>query len=149
MHPGQSAIINLNGKDVGIIGKMHPNVAKDVFICEINLDRLLENRVSKLKYKEINKYPSIQKDMAFVMDKDITAEAVIKLIKKSGGKLVTDINVFDVYEGENVAKNKKSIAFNLTFEDSSRTLTDEEVMKVFNNIIKEVETKLNIKLRNM
>ena len=149
MHPGQSAIINLNGKDIGFIGKLHPSILNDIFVCEINLDKLLENRVSKLKYTEINKYPSIQKDMAFIMDKNITSEEVMKQIKKSGGKLVSNISVFDVYEGERVGSNNKSVAFSLTFEDTNKTLTDEEVMAVFNNIIKEVETKLNIKLRNI
>ena len=149
MHPGQSAIINLNGKDVGYLGKIHPSIEKDVYVCEINLDKLLENRVSKLKYKEINKYPSISKDMAFIMDKSITSEEVIKVIKKAGSKLLTDVKVFDVYEGENIGLENKSLAFNLTFEDYTKTLTDEEVMEVFNNIISQVEKTLNIKLRSI
>ncbi len=148
MHPGQSAVINLNGKEIGYLGKIHPSIEKDVYICEINLDKLLENRVSKLKYKEINKYPSISKDMAFAMDKSITSEEVIKVIKKAGGKLLTDVKVFDVYEGENVGVNNKSLAFNLTFEDYTKTLTDEEVMEVFNNIVSSVEKTLNVKLRS-
>ena len=149
MHPGQSAVINLNGKDIGYLGKIHPSIEKDVYVCEINLDKLLENRISKLKYKEINKYPSISKDMAFVMDKSITSEEVIKVIKKTGGKLLTDVKVFDVYEGENIGLENKSLAFNLTFEDYTKTLTDDEVMNVFNNIVSSVEKTLNIKLRSM
>ena len=149
MHPGQSAVINLNGMDVGYLGKIHPSIEKDVYVCEINLDKLLSNRVSKLKYKEINKYPSISKDMAFVMNKSITSEEVIKVIKKAGGKLLTDVKVFDVYEGENIGLENKSLAFNLTFEDYTKTLTDEEVMEVFNNIVSEVEKTLNIKLRSI
>lgn len=149
MHPGVSAIINLNGKDIGYLGKMHPNVEKDVFVCEINLDKLLANKTSKLKYKDINKYPSINKDMAFIMDKKISSEEVIRVIKKAGGKLLTNVEVFDVYEGENIGLDNKSIAFNLTFEDYSKTLTDEEVMEVFNNIISNVESKLNVKLRSL
>ena len=149
MHPGVSAIINLNGQNIGYLGKLHPNIEKDVYVCEINLDKLLENRVSKLKYKEINKYPSISKDMAFIMDKSITSEEVIKVIKKAGGKLLSNVSVFDVYEGESIGLNNKSIAFNLTFEDYSKTLTDEEVMEVFNNIISQVEKTLNVKLRSI
>ena len=149
LHPGVSANINLNGKDIGYLGKLHPNVEKDVYICEINLDKLLENRVSKLKYKEINKYPSIQKDMAFIMDKNISSMEVQREIKKSGGKLLTNVEVFDIYEDTSIGSNNKSIAYTLTFEDNNRTLTDEEVMEVFNNIIKEVEKKLNVKLRSM
>ena len=87
--------------------------------------------------------------MAFIMNKSITSEDVIKVIKKSGGKLLTDVKIFDHYEGENIGLENKSLAFNLTFEDYSKTLTDEEVMEVFNNIISSVEKTLNIKLRSI
>ena len=91
----------------------------------------------------------MKKDIAFIMPKSMKNEDVIKEIKRAGGRLLTDIQVFDLYEGLNIGINNKSIAYSLTFEDSTRTLTDEEVMEVFNNIIKEVESKLNIKLRSM
>lgn len=150
LHPGQSATINLNGNDIGFIGKMHPNIIKDdVFVFEINLDKLLSFRTSKIKYKEISKYPSIKKDLAFIVDKDMTSDILIKEIKKSGGKLLKEIKVFDVYTGENVEYGKKSIAFNLIFEDNTKTLTDEEVTNIFNKIISDVENKLSAKLRNM
>ena len=79
---------------------------------------------------------------------DMKNEDVLKEIKRAGGRLLTDISVFDLYVGDNIDKGNKSIAYNLTFEDPTRTLTDEEVMEVFNNIIKSVESKLNIKLRD-
>ena len=148
LHPGQSANINLNGKDVGIIGKLHPNIAKDVYVAEINLDKLLQNRVSKLKYKEISKYPKVVKDLAFIVDKNVTSEDIMKVIKKAGGKLITNIEVFDVYTGENLDSDKKSIAYSLTFEDMTKTLNDEEVMTIFNKIITEVESKMNAELRD-
>ena len=91
----------------------------------------------------------MKKDIAFIMPKSMKNEDVMKEIKRAGGRLLTDISVFDLYEGINIGKDNKSIAYSLTFEDSTRTLTAEEVMEVFNNIIKEVETKLNIKLRSM
>lgn len=149
-HNGQTAEIIVNGKSVGIVGKLHPNVTKDsVYAMEINLDKLFENRVGGIKYKEISKYPSIEKDLAFIVDKDMTSDILIKEIKKSGGKLLKEIKVFDVYTGENVEYGKKSIAFNLIFEDNTKTLTDEEVTNVFNKIISDVENKLSAKLRNM
>ena len=148
LHPGRSAVINLNGKDIGIVGSIHPSIVRNVYVAEINLDKLFENRVSKLKYKEISKYPCIVKDLAFIVQKDITSEDIMKVIKKAGGKLLTNIEVFDVYTGANVKDNEKSIAYSLTFLDMTKTLSDEEVMTIFNKIITEVENKLGAKLRD-
>ncbi|MEE3343232.1 MAG: phenylalanine--tRNA ligase subunit beta [Bacilli bacterium] len=148
-HPYQSAYINLNGEDIGIIGKLHPNVVKDdVYVAEINLSKLSKYKVSKIKYREINKYPSIKKDLAFIVDKDIPAEDISKTIKKAGGKNLTNIEIFDLYIGDKIDSNKKSIAFSLTFEDTKKTLTDEEVMDIFNKIIKDVEKKHKAILRD-
>ena len=76
-------------------------------------------------------------------------ETIMKEIKKSGSRLLTNIEVFDLYTGDNVKKDEKSIAYTLTFEGENKTLTDEEVMEVFNNIISNVESKLNVKLRSL
>lgn len=149
LHPGQSASIILNNVKIGIIGKVHPSVTKDdIYVLEINLDKMFTFRVKQMQYKEISKFPGVKKDLAFVVDKKITAQEVMAAIKKAGGRLVTDIKVFDVYEGENVEIGKKSLAFSLTFEDATKTLNDEEVMTVFNRIIEEVENKLKVKVRD-
>ncbi|HIS90142.1 MAG TPA: phenylalanine--tRNA ligase subunit beta, partial [Candidatus Faecisoma merdavium] len=125
MHPGMSARVLLDRKEIGIIGRIHPTDSKDeIYICEISMDKLMTN-IKPIKYKEISKYPSIIKDMAFIMPKDTEAKEVLDVIKKSGGRLLTDINIFDVYEGENVGNNEKSIAYSLTFNDNTKTLTDE------------------------
>ena len=148
MHPGMSARVLLDRKEIGIIGRIHPTDSKDeIYICEISMDKLITN-IKLIKYKEISKYPSIIKDMAFIMPKDTEAKEVLDIIKKSGGRLLTDINIFDVYEGENIGDNEKSIAYSLTFNDSTKTLTDEEVNTLFEKIIKDVENK-GYKLRNM
>lgn len=147
-HPGQSAYIELQNKRVGIIGKVHPSILKDdVYVFEIDLDKVLTNHGTNMSFKEIPKYPSIEKDCAFVVDKSITAGEIIEVIKKSGGKLLTNVDIFDVYTGENVGENEKSIAFKLQFMDQTKTLTDDEVMEVFNKIIEDVTSKLNAKLR--
>ena len=148
-HPYQSASIIVNGKEVGIVGKLHPSISKDVYVFEINLSILKDIRVGAIKFKEINKYPTIEKDMAFIIDKNILAEDISKEIKKSGGKLVTNIEIFDVYEGINIGINNKSIAYKVTFEDYNKTLTDEEIMPIFNKIIDNVEKKFNAKLRSI
>ena len=87
--------------------------------------------------------------MAFIVDKNILAEDISKEIKKSGGKLVTNIEIFDVYEDINIGINNKSIAYKVTFEDYNKTLTDEEIMPIFNKIIDNVEKKFNAKLRSL
>ena len=148
MHPGMSARVLLDRKEIGIIGRIHPTDSKDeIYICEISMDKLMTN-IKPIKYKEISKYPSIIKDMAFIMPKETEAREVLDIIKKSGGRLLTDINIFDVYEGENVGNNEKSIAYSLTFNDNTKTLTDEEVNTLFEKIIKDVENK-GYKLRNV
>ena len=108
----------------------------------------LIQKVKPLKYKEVNKYPSIVKDMAFIVDKNIFASNIIETIKKSGGRLLTNIDIFDVYKGDNIGEDKVSIAFSLTFEDNTRTLSDEEVNTIFNKIIATIKDKHNAILRD-
>jgi len=149
LHPGQSAKIILNNVEIGTFGRIHPSISKDaIYVLEINLEKLFSFRVKAMQYKEISKYPSVSKDVAFVVKKDVPASSIMEVIKKNGGKLLTDIRVFDVYEGENVGPDEKSIAFALTFMDSSRTLNDEEVMSIFNKVIDAVENKLQAKVRD-
>lgn len=148
MHPGMSAVILVDREPIGIIGRVHPTLRKDdIFVCEFSMTKLMEKDIKPIKYKEANKYPSISKDVAFVVKNTTTASELIDQIRKSGGRLLTSIDVFDVYVGENVAEDEKSIAFNLVFADNTRTLSDEEVTTVFNKIINEVENKMEAKLR--
>ncbi|MBQ3145277.1 MAG: phenylalanine--tRNA ligase subunit beta [Clostridia bacterium] len=148
-HPGQTALISVNNDIVGIIGKLHPNTAKeDVFVMEINLEKLLSKKVGKMKYKEFSKFPSIKKDVAFIVDKNLESAIIEKQIKKSAGNLLTNIEVFDVYTGEHVEEGKKSIAYSLTFSDSKKTLTDDEVTAIFNKVIADADKTLGAILRN-
>lgn len=149
IHPGISAKILLDREELGIIGRVHPNYIKDeVYVCEISMTKLYNKKVKPLKYKETSKYPGIEKDLAFVVDKNVTSQEIINIIRKSGGRLLTNIDVFDVYVGNNVEQGKKSIAYSLKFEDPTRTLTEEEVMQVFNKIIKDVTSSIDAKLRD-
>ena len=149
LHPGQSATIVVNNTEIGVIGKVHPSLVKeDIYVMEINLDKLFNFRVKAMQYKEFSKYPAVNKDVAFVIKKDQQAEELVTVIRKAGGKLLTNISIFDVYEGENIGNDERSIAFNLTFQDQNRTLSDEEVMALFEKIIAETEKKCNAKLRD-
>ena len=148
-HPGQSAVIMLQGNVVGYIGRLHPSVIKDaVYVFEINLDKVLNNKASRITFKEIPKYLKMVKDVAFVVDNNVTSREIEDVIKKAGGKLLNNIILFDLYTGNNLGENKKSIAYSLEFLDQTKTLTEEEVMEVVNKIIEAVTTKLNAKLRD-
>ena len=149
LHPGISAKILLDKEEIGIIGKIHPSIKyDDIYVSELSMTKLYEKSIKPLKFKASNKYPIIEKDVAFVVDKSVTNEEIVNVIKKSGGRLLNSIDVFDIYVGEKLQDNEKSIAYKLKFEDSTKTLTDEEVMNIFNKIINDVESKLNAKVRN-
>ncbi len=145
LHPGISARIMLDRKPIGIIGRIHPSLKKDdIYVCEMAINPLMVN-IKPIKYKEANKYPEMIKDVAFVVDNAITNNEIEAVIKKSGGRLLSNIDIFDIYN--NIEDGKKSMAYKLTFVDPTRTLTDDEVMAVFNKIIEDVTSKLNAQLR--
>ena len=148
LHTGISASILVDRQKLGIIGRVHPSLLKDeVYVCELSLTKL-NKEVKPLKYKESSKYPEIIKDVAFIVPKSLTSGEIVETIKKAGGRLLSSIDVFDVYTGENVKENEKSIAYTLTFKDDTRTLNDEEVNAVFRNIINKVIEKFNVELRD-
>ena len=147
MHPGQTADISVNNDLVGMVGKIHPSMEKeDVFVLEINLSKLLAKKTGNMKFKEISKYPSISKDLAIVVDKKVSADEIGKVIKKAAGSLLTNIEIFDVYEGAGISKGKKSIAYSLSFGTLDRTLTDEEINNIMDKII-EALSKFGAELR--
>lgn len=144
LHPGVSASILLDREEIGIIGKVHPSLTKeDIYVLELSINKLNVN-VKPIKHKEISKYPSIVKDVSFIVNDDIISDDIVSVIKKSGGRLLTDIKVFDVYNSDS-----KSIAYSLTFSDSTRTLTDSEVNTLFEKIMNDVINKLNCKVKSI
>ncbi len=147
-HPGQTAEIVVDGKKIGIIGKIHPDVVQNpVFAIEMNLDKLLDIKTGKPKYKEISKFPTIKKDIALLVDKKAEAMAIAKSIKKAGGMHLVEVNVFDVYEGKGIDFNKKSLAYSLTFSSQDKTLTDEEINPLLEKIVSQVDKEFGAKLR--
>ncbi len=146
MHPGICAKILLDREEVGVIGRVHPSYKKeDIFVAELSMTKLYNKSIKPLKFKEANKYPEMVKDVAFVVDNGVESEVVRTQIKRAGGKLLDSVQEFDVYK--DVEPGKKSIAYSLTFKDATKTLLEEEVMQVFNRIIKEVEEKIGARLR--
>ena len=146
LHPYQSANIIVNGQTVGYIGKIHPSIYKeDVYVLELNLNMLKNINTGKMKYKEISKYPSIKKDLSFILDKNILASEVINNIKKNGNKTLINVNVYDEY----ITENERSLTFTLTFMDENKTLTEEEITPIIGNVIDNVTKKYNAKLKNV
>lgn len=150
-HPGRCAEIIHDGHRIGIIGEIHPKVQKELGVegcvaLEISLEDLVTEQLT-LKYKSINKFPSIQRDLAIVCDKSINAYDIQRVIEKSSKKYLSNISLFDVYTGENVGKDEKSLAFKLTFEDSTKTLETQEVDNVVKNILDHLAKEYNARLR--
>ena len=136
LHPGQSAVISVNNDIVGVIGKIHPKVSKeDIFVMEINLDKLLDKKTGKMKYKEISKYPTVNKDLSVIVENNLQSMEIAKQIKKSAGSLLIESKVFDEYKGKGIEEGKKSLTYSLSFGANDRTLTDDEINKVLEKVI--------------
>ena len=140
-----SADIIIDNDNVGFIGKLNDSIVKDdTYVCEINLEKLYNLKSEKLKFVEPCKYPTVKRDLAFIVDKDLEAKEIIKTIKSKGGKYLKDVHIFDIYS----SKDTKSIGFNLLYEDNEKTLVDDIVNESIDQIINSVEKKYNAKLRD-
>ncbi|MEG2792293.1 MAG: phenylalanine--tRNA ligase subunit beta [Bacilli bacterium] len=154
-HPGKSAIIKVGNKIAGVIGDLHPNVYKEydlgkssTIVLEISLDLFYEMKTSEIKAKEWSKYPSVQRDLAFFISKDITAGELIKEVKKAGSPLVQSVDIFDVYENINTNDKTKSVAISLIFNSQERTLKEEEIVSTVAKVIEDLKAKFNIEQRS-
>lgn len=150
-HPGRCAEIIFNNRRIGTIGQLHPKFAKEndlgqTVALEIELADILSN-VGAFAYKPINKFPAIQRDLAIVCKKDIKALDIETLIKQTGKKLLTNVELFDLYTGENVGEDEKSLAFKLTFEDPNKTLETEDVDKIIKSIVFRLDSVYKARLR--
>lgn len=147
LHPGISAGIYLDRKKIGAIGRIHPSLKKEeIYVCEFSMKDLYESSVKPIKFKEANKYPEINKDVAFIVDNSIDSETIKNAIKKEGKRILDSVEVFDLYP--EISEGKKSIAYKLLFKDNTRTLEEEEVMEVFNAIIEKITNDFNAVLRD-
>ena len=151
LHPKRSATIYYNGLDIGFIGQLHPKYAKDnglddVYVFELRIDWLLEYVEPIRKYQPINKLPSVERDLALVVKKNVNASDIVASIRKSERELLADVKIFDVYVGEKVASDEKSIALKLIFA-SSKPLTDEIINEKIKKILKDLAFRVGAKLR--
>ena len=152
-HPGRSGYIKMGKDIVGVIGQIHPLKAKkygvkgDTYVAELNLSVLLNLRTKALKATPIPQYPTVTRDIALVMDKDIATYDVVRTIQKASKKLISKTQIFDVYQGEHIEEGKKSVAIALTFQDPSKTLDDATIQNVMDNILASVEKEHQAVLR--
>ncbi|ANB62129.1 phenylalanine--tRNA ligase subunit beta [Anoxybacteroides amylolyticum] len=152
LHLGRTAEILLDDKTIGFIGQLHPVVQKEydlkeTYVFELALTDLLHAEVEDIRYSPIPRFPSITRDIALVVDEHIIAGDLQKAIIAAGGELLKDVSIFDVYKGDRLPEGKKSIAFSLRYYDPERTLTDEEVTNVHEQVIKAVEQQFGATLR--
>ena len=146
MHPYKTASIILNGIKIGFLGMVHPSFSKDdLYVSEINLSKLKAIKCGKIKFKEIPKFPAIKKDVSFIIESDFTSSEIIKEIKKNSSKYLKSVIAYDEFK----MPVGRSITFTLTYLDETKTLTEEEVMDSFNEMISKVTEKFNAKLKNM
>ncbi len=152
MHPYKTAVIKVKDKVLGYLGEVHPKYQnkvsiKETYVFELDFNLLLESAATKVNYEPITKFPAITRDLAIVCDKDIPAIEITNLIKQTGKKILVNVELFDVYVGENVQEDKKSLAYKLTFMDSTQTLESQTVDKACEQILKRLEFTHKAKLR--
>ena len=152
LHPGQSAAIELDGKEIGFIGTIHPLIAQKLglngkaVVFEILWDAIANRRV--VQAKEISKFPANRRDLALVVADNIPAGDIIDACKQAGGEKLTQVNLFDVYQGIGVASGHKSLAISLTIQDNEKTLEDDEINAVISAVLNEVKQRFNAELRD-
>ena len=153
MHPGRTAEVLLDDNQIGFIGQVHPTVQKqldlqETYVFELSLQQMLTTSVNEIKYSPIPRFPSMARDIALVVASDVAASDIKSVISEAGGKLLKEVAIFDLYEGEHIEQGKKSVAFSLRYLDPERTLTDEEVTKAHEKVLNAVEEKLGATLRS-
>lgn len=152
LHPGRRADILIGEDCVGFLGEVHPEVADNygigtkAYVAVLDVEILAKKANFDVKYKGVVKFPAVTRDISLVMKKDVLAGQVEDVIRKSAGKHLEDYHLFDVYEGENVGADEKSLAYSIRFRASDRTLEDKDVTKAMEKILKKLET-LGVTLR--
>jgi phenylalanyl-tRNA synthetase beta chain len=152
LHPGRTAAIMLDGTEIGFIGQVHPENQKkldikETYVFELNLEVLLTTEAPDVRYDAIPRFPAITRDIALVVEETAVAGELKASILEAGGKLLKEVSLFDVYQGEHLEEGKKSLAYSLRYYNPEKTLTDEEVTKVHENVLNIIKEKFGAVLR--
>ena len=152
-HPGRSAEILLRNKQIGTFGEAHPEVLENydlpykAYLFEFDMEVLVDAAIFAKRFEPIPIYPTIERDLAIVVDKDVLSDMPTELIYATGGELVKSVRLFDVYEGEQVPEDKKSLAYAITYHSATETLTDKAVNTLHDKVVKHLNQKLGAELR--
>lgn len=152
-HGGRCASVSAKGKNLGIIGQIHPAVCTSFkidaegFAAFIDFEVIAELFDMSKHYKPLPKFPAVTRDIAVTVNKDVEVGEIVKIIKAQKSEIIEDYKLFDIYEGIQVGHGKKSVAFSITFRGADKTLTDDDVNPVTDKILKELEEKLGAQLR--
>ncbi|CAM3139933.1 phenylalanine--tRNA ligase subunit beta [Sporolactobacillus spathodeae] len=152
LHPGQTADVWFDDHVIGYIGALHPQVLKahdlnETFVFELEVESLLRGQQAEIVYHALPRFPSMSRDIALVVKKTVLASSLEKVIRENGGELLQQVHLFDVYQGNHVASDEKSLAFSLVYFDPERTLTDDEVSVVHTRILDACKEKCGAVLR--
>lgn len=156
-HPGKCAQIMAGDEVLGVLGEIHPSVRNQydwptafknpILLAEIQLDKLLNHIPSLQKTEGVPAFPPVLEDLAVVVDESIPAGKVVALIQQTGGKVVSEVRLFDLYRGEKIGAGRKSLAMSITYQATDKTLSDKDVAGIRARILRRLELELNAKLR--
>lgn len=152
-HTGRCANIKVGIDVIATIGEVHPEVLdnygieKRAYLAEVNLSKVTKYSKVNKKYVEVPKFPAVERDIAIIVDEKVEVGQIEKIITKKAKKLLEKMQLFDIYRNEKLGDNKKSVAYSLIFRDKNRTLSDEEINVIMENIINELQRTLNAELR--
>ena len=151
LHPGQTARIERDGREVGYLGALHPELGKalgldrPVYLFELVLEEVVQGHLPT--FSELSKFPETRRDLALIAGRDVASSAVMQVIRDHAGEWLTDLRLFDVYQGKGIDPDRKSLAVGLTWQHPSRTLNDDEVNATLQTILTSLEQGLNTTLR--
>ncbi len=152
-HPGKTAALMIGNTKVGVLGEVHPDLSENYgvdvncYLAELNLDLLFEYAKIDKKYKALPKFPAVTRDIALLVNDEVLVQEIEETIRKAGGNLVEKVELFDIYKGAQIPEGKKSIAYAIAYRDERKTLTDNDVNKVHDKILRSLEYKLGATLR--
>ncbi len=152
LHPGQCARIERDGKLVGYIGALHPNLARQLeikqpcFLFEIQLDKVLKSKLPS--FSSLSRFPASTRDLAVVVDEDTPVSELMNSVREKAGGDLESLTLFDIYRGKGIDSQRKSVALGLTWQNASRTLTDDEINNLMDSIITTLQTRFDAALRS-
>ena len=152
-HPGKTAALMVGKSKAGVLGEVHPDVTEeygvdiDCYIAELDLDVLFDNAEVTKSYRPLPKFPAVTRDIALLVNDEVLVQEIEDTIRKAGGNLVEKVKLFDIYKGAQIPEGKKSIAYAIAYRDEKKTLTDKDVNKVHDKILRSLEYKLGATLR--